>query len=175
MNDQNKNISKKLELSPNGDANKDPITGEFGSHPIGTGLGAVGVGAAAGALGGAVAGPIGAVAGAVIGAIAGGVAGKSAAEMVNPTDETKYWRDTYASRPYALANERYEDYAPAYRYGWEAYTKPGVHPSTFDSVTADLERGWNQAKGASTLAWDKARHATKDAWERVSQRHGTKA
>ncbi len=40
--------------------NADPITGEPGAHPVGTGLGAVG-GAATGATVGALGGPVGAV------------------------------------------------------------------------------------------------------------------
>ena len=40
------------------DMNRDPITGEPGSHPVGTGVGAAG-GAAAGAVVGSVFGPIG--------------------------------------------------------------------------------------------------------------------
>lgn len=57
-----------------GDLNLDPITGEPGSHPIGTGVGAAG-GALTGAAIGAVAGPVGAAAGAVVGAIAGATIG----------------------------------------------------------------------------------------------------
>src|SRR5438105_822724 len=39
------------------DANRDPITGEPGAHPVGTGVGTAAGGAAAGAAGGAAAGP----------------------------------------------------------------------------------------------------------------------
>jgi hypothetical protein len=42
-------------------ANRDPLTGAPGSHPVGTGLGAIAGGAAAGAATGTVAGPIGTV------------------------------------------------------------------------------------------------------------------
>src|SRR4051812_49056202 len=82
------------------DTNPDPITGEPGSHPVGTGVGAAAVGAAAGAAGGAMAGPVGAVAGAVVGAVAGGLGGKSIAESIDPTAEDAYWRENYSSRPY---------------------------------------------------------------------------
>jgi hypothetical protein len=41
------------------DANRDPITGAPGSHPVGTGLGAAAGGMAAGAAAGSVAGPAG--------------------------------------------------------------------------------------------------------------------
>lgn len=68
------------------DANRDPLTGEPRSHPIGTGVGAAAGGAAAGAAAGTVAGPIGTGIGAAVGAVAGGLAGKAAAEKFNPTE-----------------------------------------------------------------------------------------
>jgi uncharacterized protein (TIGR02271 family) len=79
----------------NKDANRDPISGEPGSHPVGTGVGAVAggaAGAAAGAATGAAvgtagAGPIGTGIGAAVGAIVGGMAGHGAAEGLNPTNE----------------------------------------------------------------------------------------
>src|SRR5829696_8613217 len=90
------------------DANPDPITGAPGSHPIGTGVGAAGMGAAGAAIGAAVSGPaapIGAAVGAVVGAVAGGLAGKGVAEVVNPTAEEEYWRDNYQNRPYVRQGE----------------------------------------------------------------------
>ncbi len=72
--------------SGTGNANLDPISGEPGSHPVGTGLGAGG-GAVTGAIiGSVVGGPVGGVIGAAIGGIAGGVGGHEVAEGVNPTD-----------------------------------------------------------------------------------------
>ena len=165
MSEQNSNMNNPRATGY--DANRDPITGTPGSHPVGTGLGAIGVGAAAGAAGGAVAGPIGLVAGAAIGAVAGAVVGKAAAEAVNPTVETKFWRETYSSRPYANAGFSYDEYAPAYRYGWESFNTRGKQGGTFESVEADLNRGWDQAKGTSRLAWDRAKDASRDAWNRV--------
>ena len=54
------------------DANRDPITGAPGAHPVGVGLGTAAGGMAAGAAAGAVGGPAGAVAGAVVGGIVAG-------------------------------------------------------------------------------------------------------
>jgi uncharacterized protein (TIGR02271 family) len=68
------------------DANRDPITGEPRSHPLGTGAGAALGGAAAGAAAGSVAGPVGTGIGAAAGAIAGGLGGKAVAEHFNPTE-----------------------------------------------------------------------------------------
>jgi len=61
--------------------------GPLGSHPVGTGVGAVAGGMAAGAAAGTVAGPVGTVAGAAAGAVAGGLAGKAVAEEVDDDDE----------------------------------------------------------------------------------------
>lgn len=163
MNEQRTNSP----VNPNPDANPDLITGTTGSHPVGTGLGAIGAGAAAGAAGGIIAGPIGAVAGAAIGAVVGGLAGKAAAEAVNPTIETKFWLESYSTRPYSKNGFQYEEYAPAYRYGWESYGRHGGKGQKFESIEADLGRGWDQAKGSSRLAWDQAREASRDAWNRV--------
>src|SRR3954470_2056865 len=102
------------------DSNPDAITGAPGSHPIGTGVGAAGAGAAGAAIGSVVPGvgtAVGGAVGAVVGAVAGGLAGKAVAEAVNPTEEDAYWRDNFSSRPYA-SGSTYDDFAPAYRYGY---------------------------------------------------------
>jgi uncharacterized protein (TIGR02271 family) len=79
-------IHRKVKLMRNeqNDKNRDPITGEPGSHPVGTGVGAA-AGGAAGAAAGSAVGPVGTGVGAVVGAIAGGLAGKGAAEGVDRT------------------------------------------------------------------------------------------
>ena len=148
-----------------GDANRDPISGAPGAHPVGTGVGAAG-GAAAGAAIGAVGGPVGALVGGAIGAVAGGLAGKGAAEAINPTVEDQYWRENYSARPYATADRGYEYYQPAYRYGWESRAKHGN--KDFDAVANDLQQGWGKARGSSKMEWNEARGAVSDAWHRPS-------
>ena len=107
------------------DDNPDPITGAPGAHPVGTGLGAAAGGVIAGAAAGTVAGPVGAVAGAAVGAIVGGLAGKGVAEGVNPSDEDAYWRANFEREPYYLAGYGFDDYAPAYRLGYDAAAPSG--------------------------------------------------
>lgn len=148
-------------------ANRDPLSGALGSHPIGTGVGAALGGTAAGAVAGSVVGPVGTVIGAAIGAIAGGLAGKGVAEMVDPTAEDDHWRDNFASRPYANGST-YDEYGPAYRHGVQAYTdNPG---RSFDEAEPQMASGWGDARGDSRLDWDDAKNASRDAWTRVSDR-----
>ncbi len=148
------------------DANRDPISGTPGAHPVGTGVGAAG-GAAAGAAIGAVGGPIGAAVGLVAGAVAGGLAGKGVAEKIDPTVEDGYWKSKYSTRTYADKNVSYDAYRPAYRTGYEGYTRyPG---KKYDEVEADLQRDYEKSRGNSSLSWDKAKLATRDAWQRVEK------
>jgi hypothetical protein len=154
-------------------ANPDPITNAPGSHPIGTGIGAAAGGAAviggaiaAGAVAGSVVGPIGTAAGAAVGAIAGGLIGKGVAEGINPTREHDYWRSHYSSRPYAGPAASYEEFAPAYQYGWESRSR--YPDQNFDQVEPDLSNDWFESRGASELDWERAKPAVRDAWNRVS-------
>src|SRR6476659_6480840 len=91
-------------------ANRDPITGAPGAHPVGTGLGAAAGGIAAGAAAGSVAGPVGTAVGAVVGAVVGGLAGKGIAEQIDPTIEEADWRENYKARPYVGDKESFDDY-----------------------------------------------------------------
>ncbi len=156
----------KLHGTPKGKgSNPDPITGEPGSHPVGTGVGAAGGALAGAAVGTAVGGPVGGVIGGAIGAVGGGLAGKGVAERIDPTVEDKYWRDNYRTRPYVGTDESYETYEPAYRYGWESRNK--YEGKTWEQAEPELGRDWDRARGTSSLQWDRAKQATKDAWHRV--------
>jgi hypothetical protein len=164
------------------DENRDPISGEPGAHPVGVGvgtavggaaggaaLGAAGALAAAGGAMGAAAGPAGAVVGAVAGGVAGAFAGKAVAENVNPTEEDAYWRDNFESRPYVNKGTPYDEYRPAYQYGWESRSR---HTGErFEDAETDLRSGWENTK--PKLGWDRARPAVRDAWDRIDQRPGT--
>jgi len=153
---------------------RDPIDREranertpLGSHPVGTAAGATLGAVAAGAAVGSVAGPVGTAVGAAIGAVAGGFAGKGIADMVDPVAEDEYWRENWRDRDYIDSGTTYDkDYGPAYRYGVDAYTR---YPERrYDDLETDLSAGWKDARGESSLDWDRARHATRDAWQRVS-------
>jgi hypothetical protein len=165
MKDQDRNRPLAKGETKTRDANRDPLSGTPGAHPVGVGVGAAAVGVATGAAAGSVAGPVGTAVGAAVGAVVGGLAGKGIAERIDPTVEDTYWREQYTTRPYANAGASYDDYGPAYRYGVDAY---GRYPGRgFDEIEPDLGTGWPTARGSSRLEWHEARHASRDAWDRV--------
>lgn len=148
------------------DANRDPISGAPGAHPVGTGIGATG-GALAGAAVGSVGGPVGAAVGGAIGAVAGGLGGKAAGEAVNPTVEDAYWRENHTDERYYNDQYKYDDYSPAYRLGYENRAKYGDR--TWEQAEPELQADWKRTKGESRLEWNDAKQATRAAWHRVER------
>ncbi|MES2322434.1 MAG: hypothetical protein V4633_09245 [Pseudomonadota bacterium] len=135
-------------------------------HHFAKGMGA-GSGAALGAAAGAVGGPVGMAAGAAIGGIAGGMAGKAAGSLVNPEEESAYWRSAYQTAPYYSPGYTYDDYGPAYELG---YNSRGRYAGQrFDSIENDLSDEWEAVKGKSRLNWQQAKSAARAAWDKVER------
>lgn len=159
-------VDKDIKRNP--DMNPDPITGEKGAHPVGTGIGAAGVGAAATAVGAVVGGPVGAVVGAAVGSVAGGLVGKGVAEQIDPTVEEAYWRNNYRSRDYVESDYDYDnDYANAYRTGYEGYSNYSSQGLSYAAAEPRLREDYEKQRGNSRLGWDKAKYAAQDAWNRI--------
>ena len=150
------------------DTNPDAITGAPGSHPVGTGIGAATAGAAGAAIGSVIPGVgtvVGGAIGAVVGAVAGGYAGKAAAEAIDPTAEMDYWRENHQTRPYYDKNLSFDDdYAPAYRFGYESRTR--YQDQTRSEADQNLRTEWEKNRGRSKLDWDRAALAVDDSWGR---------
>ena len=146
------------------DMNPDPITGEPGSHPVGTGIGATG-GAVAGAAMGAIGGPVGMALGGVVGAVVGGLTGKAAAEAINPSVEEAHWRENYDKEPYYENGRSFDDYGPAYNHGLSGRTR---YEDDWDMAEPRLASEWHSARGGSSLSWQQAQPASRAAWDRVS-------
>ncbi|MEO7477816.1 MAG: hypothetical protein ABIT64_01110 [Lysobacteraceae bacterium] len=180
MMDLQKHVVEQEEI----DMHRDPITAAPGSHPVSTGLGAVG-GLTAGIMMGSVAGPLGTAIGGAIGTVVGGFAGKGIGEAVNPTVEEVrfgdliaqqanpspnlsadelYWQRAFITEPYYDRKLSYEDYAPAYRAGIVDRLN---NNRSWEDASNNLHAMWNRNKGASRLSWDEARQAMRAAWYRT--------
>ena len=150
-------------------ANRDPITGAPGSHPVGTAAGATSGGVAGAVVGTAVGGPVGGAVGAAVGAVAGGLAGHAAGEAVNPSVEDIYWRQAHIREPYYRKDFTYDDYGPAYRTGYEGAGRYHGQSRRFDDVEPELRGDYERLKGKSRLAWEDAKAAARAAWDRVER------
>ncbi len=136
-------------------------------HSIGAGTGAA-AGAVTGAIAGtAVGGPVGTVVGGVIGAVVGSKAGDSIAEAVNPTEYNSHFKDTYQSAPYYSAGREWNDYEPAYKYGYDTYGQ--YRGQRFEDVEGTLERNWDATRANSRLGWSEAKGAVRDGWHHIER------
>jgi uncharacterized protein (TIGR02284 family) len=141
--------------------------GESESHPVATGVGAVG-GGAAGAAAGTLAGPVGTVVGAVAGAVVGGLGGRALGQAFDPAEEDRYWRQHYADEPYAEAGRSYDDYGPAYTLGMSGRQNYG---GSFDDAEERLSQEWGRQRAGSSLSWQQAREPSRAAWYRVESQY----
>ena len=117
---------------------------------------------------------------AVIGAVTGGLAGKGVAEMIDPTAEDAYWREHHKSQPYASHRE-YDDWAGAYRTGYEGYGRHYREGTRFEDAEASLRSDYETRVAAQpgdagsptaveqrpVMPWEEARPAAQAAWDRV--------
>ncbi len=147
--------------------NRDPITGTPGAHMLGTGAGAASGGIAGGAVGMVVAGPVGAVIGVAVGAVTGGLAGKTAAEVINPTAEERYWSEEYIKEPYFVTGRAYSYYARGFRSGWEGRVRH--EGRSFAEAEAEMQAGYRLARSELDPDWNDVRSAAKAAWDRVDR------
>ena len=86
------------------------------------------------------------------------------------TREDTYWRQNYTARPYFSENQDYGTYQPAYRYGVNAANDPANANKRFEELDQrQLETGWNQNRGDSTLDWSEARDAVRDSYNRAGE------
>ncbi len=139
------------------------------THPVATGIGALG-GAAAGVATGAMAGPVGSVVGAVAGAVVGGLGGSAVGRTFDPAVEDRYWRANYANEPYYEAGRSYDDYGPAYTLGMTGRITYG---GRFDQAEPQLSQAWEQQRGGSRLSWEQARKPSRAAWQRIDTEYPT--
>ena len=136
-------------------------------HNIGSGTGAV-AGAVTGAAVGSAGGPVGSVVGAVVGGVVGAKAGDSIAEAVNPTEYHDHFKTEYKNTPYYTAGREWNDYEPAYQYGYDTYGQ--YRGQRFEDVETDLERNWDQTRAKSNLEWNEAKQAVRDGWHHIERR-----
>jgi hypothetical protein len=86
----------------------------------------------------------------------------------NPIAEHRYWREHYAQKPYVHPGVAYDQFAPAYQYGWES--QQHHHAKEFGEVELLLKRDWERIRGRSQLGWHNAKEAVRDGWERGKSR-----
>jgi len=123
-------------------------------------------GVVAGAAIGSAAGPIGTVIGGLAGAVGGWWAGRTVAEAAQKfgDEDDNYYRQAYDSRSDRLADRSYDDVRPAYQLGHLASENPDYSGRNFESIEADLQRGWTNDLRARHGDWSTVRPFAEEAY-----------
>jgi hypothetical protein len=137
------------------------------------------VGAAGGAIAGATVGtvtlgPIGTIIGAIAGAVGGGWTAVAAAAPAHySADHDRDYQQHYESYPNRLGDRSFDSVRPAYQLGHLAARNPDYSRRDFESIEADLRRGWSDDLRADYGDWSVARRYVREAYMRERARtHG---
>jgi hypothetical protein len=87
------------------------------------------------------------------------------------TTEDEYWRSNYRNRPYCGPSNTYDEWQPAYRYG---YDSARLYPNRkWEDVESDLRSGWDRYEHRGTIrrTWEQVKDAVHDAWDRMVGNH----
>ena len=82
-------------------------------------------------------------------------------------DDDSYYR-THWNAKYSNANDSYDDYLPAYRYGDEARRLQKYRSRHWDDVEPDLKADWESRYTTGPSTWEKFKDAVRHGWNKVT-------
>ena len=78
-----------------------------------------------------------------------------------------HFRNNYEQAGYYNKERTWNDYEPAYQYGYSQYGQR--RGQRFEDIENDMERGWEATKANSRLAWHEAKEAVRDGWHHLER------
>lgn len=83
-------------------------------------------------------------------------------------DDDAYYRQDWQTN-YARLGGTYDDYAPAYRYGYEMRRNARYQGRDWDDVESDLRSDWDTRYGdRGTSTWERMKAAVRSGWDRMT-------
>ena len=83
-------------------------------------------------------------------------------------DDDTYYRNDWQTN-YASQGGTYDDYAPAYQYGYQMRRDPRYQGRDWDAVESDLRSDWDTRYGSSGVStWEKMKAAVRSGWNRMT-------
>jgi len=82
-------------------------------------------------------------------------------------DSDSYYR-THWNAKYSNADDSYDDYLPAYRYGDEARRLQKYRSRHWDDAESDLKSDWESRYTTGTSTWEKFKDAVRHGWDKIT-------
>lgn len=73
------------------------------------------------------------------------------------------FRDRWQQRYGSTGTDRWDDFEPGYRYGWEMRNQPRYRGRTWSEVEPEFREDWNTRN--SDRPWDRFSESVREAWE----------
>lgn len=105
--------------------------------------------------------------GGVVGRVIDALTGKERTHRIDRDREDSYWRESFQSQGSVPQGRTYDDYAPAYRTGYEGFSKYYGSGTRFEDVEPTLQEEYTASK--PSVPWTEARTAAQSAWSRVER------
>ncbi|HEX2721775.1 MAG TPA: hypothetical protein VHM24_02575 [Gemmatimonadaceae bacterium] len=80
--------------------------------------------------------------------------------------DRSWWQDNYHTRPYATADRGFDDYEPAYRFGYGSASR--YHGKSWNEVEPHLRSDWDRFEGRGQSTWENMKDAVRDAWDNIT-------
>jgi hypothetical protein len=82
-------------------------------------------------------------------------------------DNDSYYRSHWNAK-YSNADDSYDDYLPAYRYGNEARRLQQYRSRHWDDVESDLKTDWESRYTTGPSTWEKFKDAVRHGWNKIT-------
>ena len=77
-----------------------------------------------------------------------------------------WWQENYTSRPYVSSDLLFEDYEPAYRFGYGSVSR--YRGKNWDTIEHTLRADWDRFEGKGESTWESVKEAVHDAWDNLT-------
>ena len=80
--------------------------------------------------------------------------------------DQQWWRENFSNRPYVSADQRFEDYEPGYRFGYESANR--YRGRTWTDIEPSLRTDWDRFEGRGRSTWENVKDSVRDAWDNLT-------
>jgi hypothetical protein len=83
--------------------------------------------------------------------------------------EDEYWRGAFRSRPYSTTESTYDDWRPAYRFGYDCAVRYQGRRWD-DALEEELSSDWDvyPERKNQQWSWQRVKDAVRDSWTRLT-------
>ena len=80
--------------------------------------------------------------------------------------DRNWWQNNFRTRSYVTDDREFDNYEPAYRFGYESANR--YRGQNWTDIEPDLRNDWDKYEAHGNSTWDNVKDSVRDAWDRVT-------